>query len=106
MRIRTLGIVLSALAVGGILGFAAAAKTYDKTGVVKTVDADSFELDFGKETWRFYTDAATTGKDAVKVGQKVTVSYKQVATKVEAKGGAAAAKAEAKPAPMPAAKKK
>jgi len=103
MRIRTLGIVLSALAVGGILGFAAAAKTYDKTGVVKTVDGDSFELDFGKETWRFYTDAATVGKDAVKVGQKLTVSYKQVATKIEAKGGAPAAKggpakAEAKPA--------
>ncbi len=96
MRIRTLGIVLSALAVGGILGFAAAAKTYDKTGVVKTVDADSFELDFGKETWRFYTDTATVGKDAVKVGQKLTVSYKQVATKIEAKGGPA--KAEAKPA--------
>lgn len=97
MRIRNLTLVFTALALGGILGYAAAAKTYDKTGVVKAVDADSFELDFGKETWRFYTDAGTTGKDAVKVGQKVTVSYKQVATKIEAKGGAAA-KAEAKPA--------
>ena len=99
MRIRTFGIVFSALAIGGILGYAAAAKTYDKTGVVKSVEADSFELDFGKETWRFYTDAATTGKDTVKAGQKVTVSYKQVATKIEAKGAAPAAKAEAKAAP-------
>jgi hypothetical protein len=92
MRIRNLSVVLAALAIGGIIGYAAAAKTYDKTGVVKSVDADSFELDFGKETWRFYTDATTTGKDAVKAGQKVTVSYKQVATKIEAKGGAPAAK--------------
>ena len=99
MRIRNLTLVFSALALGGILGYAAAAKTYDKTGVVKTVEGDSFELDFGKETWRFYTDAGTVGKDAVKVGQKLTVSYKQVATKIEAKGGAAAAKPEAKAAP-------
>jgi hypothetical protein len=103
MRIRNLTFVLAALALGGILGYAAAAKTYEKTGVVKSVDADSFELDFGKETWRFYTDAATTGKDAVKAGQKVTVSYKQVATKIEAKGGA---KPEAKAAAKAAPKKK
>lgn len=98
MRMRTLAPVALALALGGIIGFAAAAKTYDKTGVVKSVDSDSFELEFPKETWRFYTDAATTGKDAVKVGQKVTVSYKQVATRIEGKGGAPAAKADAKPA--------
>lgn len=98
MRVRTLSITLSALLVGGILGYAAAAKTYEKTGVVKAVDGDSFELDLGKETWRFYTDGGTAGKDAVKAGQKVTVTYKQVATKIEAKGAPAKAEA-AKAAP-------
>lgn len=98
MRIRTLAIVLSALAVGGILGFAAAAKTYDKTGVVKTVEADSFELDLGKETWRFYTDAATSGKAALKAGDKVTVTYKQVATQIVSKTSTAS-KAAAPAAP-------
>ncbi len=95
MRARSVAIALSTLLLGGILGYAAAAKTYEKTGVVKSVEGDSFELDFGKEVWRFYTDAATTGKDALKAGQKVTVSYKQVATRIEAKG-----------APKPAAPKK
>ena len=96
MRIRTLAITLSALLVGGILGFAAAAKAYEKTGTVKTVEADGFELDLGKEVWRFYTDGSTTGKDALKAGQKVTVTYKQVATKIEGKGDAK--KPDAKPA--------
>ena len=45
----------------------------------------TFTIDLGKEEWRFYTDAATQGKDAVKAGQKVTVTYKQLATKIEAK---------------------
>lgn len=101
MRIRTLSITLSALLLGGILGFAAAAKAYEKTGTVKAVEADGFELDLGKEVWRFYTDGSTAGKDALKAGQKVTVTYKQVATKIEAKGDAK--KADAK---KPEAKKK
>ncbi|MBI4912151.1 MAG: hypothetical protein HY823_05395 [Acidobacteria bacterium] len=96
MRNRTLIVALAALLAGGILGFAGAAKAYEKTGTVKSVEGDSFELDFGKEVWRFYTDGATAGKDALKAGQKVTVSYKQVATKIEAKGEAK--KADAKPA--------
>lgn len=94
MRVRTLSLTLSALLVGGIIGYAAAAKAYEKTGTVKTVEADGFELDLGKEVWRFYTDGGTAGKDALKAGQKVTVTYKQVATKVEAKGEAK--KADAK----------
>jgi len=85
MRIRTSSLVVAGLLAGAVLGFAAAAATYQKTGVVKEVAADSFTLDLGKEEWRFYTDPATQGKEAVKTGQKLTVTYKQVATKVEAK---------------------
>lgn len=87
MSLRSLALVASALGLGAVLGFAAAAATYQKTGVVKEAGADSFTLDLGKDgEWRFYTDAATTGKDAVKAGDKVTVTYKQVATKIESKG--------------------
>jgi hypothetical protein len=93
MRLRHPSFILSALLVGGALGYAAAGATYQKTGVVKEAGADTFTLDLGKEEWRFYTDAATTGKEAVKAGDKITVTYKQVATKIEAKGGA---KADAK----------
>lgn len=96
MRLRNLAFVSVALLVGAALGFAAAAATYQKTGVVKEAGADTFTLDLGKDgEWRFYTDASTSGKEAVKAGDKVTVTYKQVATKIEAKG---AAKADAKPA--------
>ena len=86
MRMRTFALVAAAALVGGALGFAAAAKTYQKTGVVKEVSADSFTLDLGKEgEWRFYTETGTPGREAVKAGAKVAVTYKQVATKIEGK---------------------
>lgn len=89
MKMRTLSLVAAALVLGGMVGFAAAAATYQKTGVVKEAGKDSFTLDLGKEgEWRFYTDGNTKGADAVKAGQKVTVTYKQVATAIEAKGDA------------------
>ena len=88
MRMKPLTFVVAAALLGSALGWAAAAASYQKTGTVKEVSADSFTLDLGKEEWRFYTDGGTTGKDGIKAGDKVTVTYKQVATKVENKGGA------------------
>jgi hypothetical protein len=85
MKRNTLLAILGATLVGTVIGWAAAAATYQKTGVVKEVSADTFTLDLGKEEWRFYTDGSTQGKEAVKAGQKVTVTYKQLATKIEAK---------------------
>ncbi len=93
MRLKSLAVLSATVVLGAALGWAAAAASYQKTGTVKEVAADSFTLDLGKEEWRFYTDGSTAGKDAVKAGDKVTVTYKQVATKVESK---AAAKAPAK----------
>ena len=93
MRMKSLAVLSATAVLGAALGWAAAAASYQKTGIVKEVAADSFTLDLGKEAWRFYTDASTTGKDALKAGDKVTVSYKQLATKIEAKG---ATKASAK----------
>jgi hypothetical protein len=88
MRMKSLTAFAAIAALGAALGWAAAAATYQKTGVVKEVAADSFTLDLGKEEWRFYTDGGTTGKEAVKAGDKVTVTYKQVATKIETKAAA------------------
>ena len=90
MRMKSFATLAAMTVLGAALGWAAAAASYQKTGVVKEVAADSFTLDLGKEEWRFYTDGGTAGKDAVKAGDKVTVTYKQVATKVEGKGGAKA----------------
>ncbi len=80
-------IVLCALAVAA-LGFLAAAsaatKTYQFTGVVKAVDASTFSVEkSAKETWTFEKAADTKG--APKVGDKVTVMYKMVATSIETK---------------------
>ncbi len=93
MRMKSLAAFAATAILGAALGWAAAAASYQKTGVVKEVAPDSFTLDLGKEEWRFYTDGGTAGKDAIKAGDKVTVTYKQVATKIESK---AAAKAPAK----------
>jgi VCBS repeat-containing protein len=94
MKLRTLTLLVAALLVGAVAGYAAAGATYQKTGVVKEAGKDTFTLDLGKEgEWRFYTDGSTKGADAVKAGQKVTVTYKQMATSIEAKGDA---KADAK----------
>ncbi|MCE1203947.1 MAG: hypothetical protein LWW79_04985 [Holophagaceae bacterium] len=93
MRLKSIAAVAATAILGAALGWAAAAASYQKTGVVKEVSTDSFTLDLGKEEWRFYTDGGTAGKEAIKAGDKVTVTYKQVATKIESKG---AAKAPAK----------
>ncbi len=96
MRMKSLAVLSATALLGAALGWAAAAASYQKTGLVKEVAADSFTLDLGKEEWRFYTDGNTSGKDALKAGDKVTVTYKQVATKIESKG--VAKKEAAKPA--------
>jgi hypothetical protein len=66
----------------------AAAKSYQFTGVVKTVQGDTFTVQkSASETWEFSKDASTKG--TVKVGDKVTVHYKMIATEIEASAAAA-----------------
>ena len=66
----------------------AAAKSYQFTGVVKTVTGDTFTVQkSATETWEFSKDASTKG--AVKVGDRVTVHYKMIATDIEANAGTA-----------------
>lgn len=65
----------------------AAAKTYQFTGVVKTVQGDTFTVQKNAtETWEFSTDASTKGTP--KVGDKVTVKYRMIATDIEASAAA------------------
>ena len=80
-KITAMLVVLVALL--AITAYAAAAKTYQFTGVVKTVQGDTFTVQKSPtETWEFSKDAATKG--TVKVGDKVTVHYRMVATDIEA----------------------
>ncbi len=77
-------------------GISAAAKTYQFTGTVTAVDGNTFTVEkSAKETWTFETAGDTKGMP--KVGDKVTVHYKMVATEIQSKGGAAEAKPKAAP---------
>ena len=61
----------------------AASKSYQFTGVVKTVQGDTFTVEKDAlNTWEFSKDAATKG--SVKVGDRVTVHYRMIATDIEA----------------------
>lgn len=89
---KTLFGLLFAAVVAVLAGSAyAAAKSYQFTGTVKTVQGSTFTVEkTPKEVWEFSTEAATKGTP--KVGDKVTVYYKMVATEVEAKAATPPAK--------------
>lgn len=83
MRRMIPALVLAALVAAATVSFAAP-KTYQFTGTVKAVDQGTLTVQkSATETWTFSTDASTTGTP--KVGDKVTVTYKMVATSIAAK---------------------
>lgn len=87
--------VVFAIGLLGVAGYAAADKSYQFTGTVKSVEPGTFTVEKNaKETWTFSTDASTKGTP--KVGDKVTVYYKMIATEIEAKPAAAEKKAPKK----------
>ena len=77
------------LAIGYGAGVSAAEKSYQFTGVVKSNDNGTLVVEkSAKETWTFSTDKGTKG--SAKVGDKVTVYYKMIATEIETKPATAA----------------
>ena len=93
-RVLIAAFVLALLVTAFVAGGYAAAKSYQFSGVVKAVDGGSLTVEkSAKETWQFEVSKDTKGTP--KVGDKVTVYYKMVATEIEGK-----------PAATPPAKKK
>jgi hypothetical protein len=83
---RKIAAVLMLVVMGLAYTAYAAAKSYQFTGVVKTVTGDTFTVQKSATvTWEFTKDASTKG--AVKAGDRVTVHYKMVATEIEANAG-------------------
>jgi hypothetical protein len=81
-------LMVLALVAGGY----AAVKSYQFTGVVKSVDSGTLTVEkSAKETWQFELASDTKGGKP-KVGDKVTVYYKMVATEIEMKPAATPAK--------------
>ncbi len=77
-------VMIVAAFVGG--GYAAA-KAYQFTGTVKSTDGGMLTVEkSAKETWQF--EVPKDVKATPKVGDKVTVYYKMVATEIEAKAAA------------------
>ncbi len=85
-----LGFVAVALIVGAV--FAAAPKTYQVTGPVLSVTDDMIVVQKGNDKWELARDANTKVQGDLKVGAKVTIQYRMIATSVEVK----AAKAKGK----------
>jgi hypothetical protein len=78
---------------------AAAVKTYQVTGPVLEVSDSAIVVQKGNDRWELARDKDTNVTGDLKVGDKVTIEYRMIATKVEVK---AAKKAEAKETKKPA----
>ena len=59
-------------------------KTYQVTGTVKSVTAETIVVEKGKELWEIARGAAKTSGDP-KVGSKVTIEYRMTATTITVK---------------------
>jgi hypothetical protein len=77
------------------MAFAAGLKTYQVTGPVLEVKADTVVVQKGSEKWEIAKDAATKVTGDLKVGSKVTIEYTMAAKKIDVKD---AKKADAKKA--------
>jgi hypothetical protein len=79
------------------VAFAAGPKTYQVTGPVLEVNANTVVVQKGKEKWEINRDAATKITGDLKVGSKVTIEYTMKAATIEvSEAKAPAAKKEPK----------
>jgi hypothetical protein len=65
--------------------FAAGAKTYQVTGPVLEVNANTIVVQKGSDKWEINRDAATKVTGDLKVGSKVTIEYTMKAVSVDVK---------------------
>ena len=87
-RISSLGAILvsSALLSATSISAAPQAKSYQVTGPVLEVTETAITVKKGEENWQVARDAGTKIKGDLKVGAKVTIQYRMIATDVEVKG--------------------
>ena len=67
------------------VAFAAAPRTYQVTGPVLSVSSDLIVVQKGNDKWELARDADTKVNGDLKVGAKVTIQYRMVATTVDVK---------------------
>jgi cell division protein YceG involved in septum cleavage len=76
-------VVVLALIVGAV--FAAAPKTYQVTGPALSVNDTTIVVQKGEDKWEIARDTGTKVTGDLKVGAKVTIQYRMIATSVEVK---------------------
>jgi hypothetical protein len=67
------------------VAFAAGPKTYQVTGPVLEVNANTIVVKKGNDKWEINRDAATKVTGDLKVGSKVTIEYTMKAVSIEVK---------------------
>ncbi len=77
-----------ALVLFSSLAFAAAVKTYQVTGPVLEVTDDLIAVKKGADRWEIARTPDTKVTGDLKVGSKVTIEYRMMATKVDVKEAA------------------
>src|SRR5882724_13512477 len=73
---------------------AADAKTYQVTGPVIELTPTTLTVQKGDEKWEIARDKSTKLNGELKIGSKVTIYYRMVATEVEIKEAKAASKGD------------
>ena len=75
---------------------AADSKTYQVTGPILELTPTTLTVQKGDEKWEIARDKSTKLNGELKVGSKVTIYYRMIATEVEIKDAKAGSKADAK----------
>jgi hypothetical protein len=96
--------MLKKLIVAGVLtaslwtlpAHAAAPKTYQVTGPVLELTADTIVVQKGKDRWEIARDSGTKVTGDLKVGSKVTIEYRMSAASVDVKPEKGAGKTKSK----------
>lgn len=105
MHTKTLALTAALCLSLSMAAFAGPSKTYQVTGPILEINDTmiAVEKEKGKnERWEIARDSSTKADGAMKVGDKVTITYMMTATKVEMKADKAA-QAEGKTSQSPAA---
>lgn len=90
-KILVLAFVLAVAAFSAGYAFAAT-KTYQVTGPVLEARPDAVVVQKGTEKWEIARDASTKVTGDLKVGAKVTITYRMTAAEIEVKPATPAAK--------------
>jgi hypothetical protein len=89
-------VLVVGLAIGAALSARAPVKTYQVTGPVLEVRPDAVVVQKGTDKWELARDASTKVTGDLKVGAKVTITYRMNAAEIEVAAAAAPAKAKKK----------